>query len=210
MKHKRLILALGPGSFFVWPLTTAFVLALPVLIAQASAWRITEGRITVVCPLTIGGSFQAKTNAASGTLTSSGGSPALTGAVSVDLRTLDSGIGLRNTHIRDKYLEVGKGDDYATAILSEVSIAGGDPAAFEGRTTFTGTLLLHGVKKPVAGEAQIRRNRSSAKVEATFPVTLSDFAIPKPQYLGVGVKEEIQVKVSLLVTSEGAATVEAR
>jgi hypothetical protein len=35
-------------------------------------------------------------------------------------------------------------------------------------------------------------------------VTLADFAIPKPQYLGVGLKNDVQVKVSLNATTDSA------
>ena len=34
-----------------------------------------------------------------------------TDSFSVDLRTLDTGIGLRNAHLRDNYLEVSRGPD---------------------------------------------------------------------------------------------------
>ena len=37
-------------------------------------------------------------------------------------------------------------------------------------------------------------------MEASFLVKLADFGIPKPQYLGVGVKSEVQVKVTLTGT----------
>ena len=44
------------------------------------------------------------------------------------------------------------------------------------------------------------------RVEATFPVTLPDYGIAKPRYLGVGVKDEVGVKVSLVaVPAEGPA-----
>ena len=37
------------------------------------------------------------------------------------------------------------------------------------------------------------------RVEATFPVRISDYAIPDPTYLGVGVKNEVQVRVHFTV-----------
>jgi hypothetical protein len=60
------------------------------------------------------------------------------------------------------------------------------------------------VKKPITGQADIKREGSSVRIEATFPVTIADHAIDKPQYLGVGVKSQVQVKVSLLATPVAA------
>ena len=67
-------------------------------------WRVTSGTVTVNCPLTVGGSFDAKTSSLEGQLTVDPGRPAaLDGDIAVDLATLDTGIDLRNTHLRDRY-----------------------------------------------------------------------------------------------------------
>jgi len=149
--------------------------------------------------MTVGGSFEAKTVALTGSVTlAAPHPPSLAGELSVDLKTLDTGIGLRNDHMRDEYLEVGKGSGFEKATLSDIHLGDVDPDTFQGRTSFSGTLELHASRQLVSGEAEIRREGSSVKVEATFNVTLADYGIPKPQYLGVGVKSQVQVKVSLL------------
>jgi hypothetical protein len=38
------------------------------------------------------------------------------------------------------------------------------------------------------------------KVQAQFALKVSDFEIPAPTYLGVGVRDEIQIKVALTAT----------
>jgi polyisoprenoid-binding protein YceI len=168
---------------------------------QQASWRIGRGEVRVVCPLTVGGSFEAKTTSLSGTLALETARPAaFVGGLSVDLRTLDTGIGLRNAHLRDNYLEVGKGPLFERAVLSEIRLAGGEAEAFEGRSGFTGSLWLHGRSRPISGHAELRREGSSVRVEASFPVTLDDYGIEKPRYLGVGVKSVVQVKVSLTAT----------
>jgi polyisoprenoid-binding protein YceI len=151
----------------------------------------------------VGGSFDARTNAIAGTLTA-GSNRTLAGELSVDLTTLDTGISLRNTHMRDNYLEVGKGDEYSHAVLSDIALGEGDPATFEGKTRFTGTLRLHGQRKPITGEARLERNGSNVTVEATFPVVLQDFGIEKPRYLGVGVRDQVQVRVRFTAAPGGA------
>ena len=162
---------------------------------QAPAWSITSGELVVLCPLTVGGSFEARTQTVSGQLAVDPSQPSrLTGEIAVDLKTLDTGIGLRNTHMRENYLEVAKGDGFDRAVLSEIVVKG-DAASLTGATTFTATLLVHGTRKPVNGQARISRTGADVRVDASFSVTLQDFGIAEPRYLGVGVKDQVQVKV---------------
>ena len=181
-------------------LSLAFALASqplgpPAVHAQAAAWRVGSGQVVVVCPLTVGGSFEAKTSSVSGQLAVDPAQPSrLTGELAVDLKTLDTGIGLRNTHMRENYLEVAKGDGFDRAVLSEIVLKG-DAAAVAGATTFTATLLVHGTRKPVSGHANLSRNGADVRIDASFLVTLADFGIPEPRYLGVGVKDQVQVKI---------------
>ena len=165
--------------------------------AQSATWRITSGELVVLCPLTVGGSFEARTGSVSGQLAAdSAQASRLTGEIAVDLKTLDTGIGLRNTHMRENYLEVGKGEGFERAVLSEIVVKG-DAATVTGATTFTATLLVHGTRKPVSGQARIARTGADVRVEASFPVSLPDFGIPEPRYLGVGVRDQVHVKVKL-------------
>jgi polyisoprenoid-binding protein YceI len=169
-----------------------------------SSWRVARGDVRVACPMTVGGSFEAKTSAIQGTVTTAAAGAPLGGQLSVDLATLDTGIGLRNEHLKNKYLEVGKGQGFDHAVLSAIRLGDVDPQSLQGKTAFTGTFLLHGTAKPVSGQATIRREGKDVRVEASFPVTISAFGIEKPQYLGVGVRDQVTVSVSL--TAEAAAS----
>jgi polyisoprenoid-binding protein YceI len=194
-------------SYAPW---VAFLLALagPARAADTPSWSVVRGEVKILCPLTVGGGFEAKTPALTGTLSLTGSHPlALAGDLVVDMKTLDTGIGLRDDHMRNEYLEVGKGPGFDKAVLSGLHLGDVDPDSFQGRAPFTGDLALHGVKALVKGQAEVHREGSSLRVEASFPVTLADFGIPKPQYLGVGVRSEVQVKVALVfrTSSTGAA-----
>jgi polyisoprenoid-binding protein YceI len=187
-------------------LVAVFVGAASVSIAAADAtWRVAQPEVRVNCPLTIGGSFQAKTAAMSGSVTT-GASHSYDGSLVVDLRTLDTGIDLRNEHLREKYLEVDKAPGYDKATLSEVDIKGLNPESPEGRGSFTASLMLHGTRKTVSGPAEIRRAASGLRVKASFPVNLSEYGIPEPRYLGVGVKNTVQVEVTFVASPDGATT----
>jgi polyisoprenoid-binding protein YceI len=184
-------------------LALAVAAALPVAgrAAEMPAYRIVRGEVRVFCPLTVGGSFEAVTSSLSGTLEVATLRPAvLKGDLTVDLSRLDTGIALRNAHLRDKYLEIGKGGEFAAAVLSDVRLDRVEAPTFHGQTPFTGMLLLHGTRKPVSGQADIRFEGSDVRVAASFPVRIDDHGIAPPRYLGVGVKNEVQVKVSLLIS----------
>lgn len=170
-------------------------------VLTAATWQVGQADVRVVCPMTIGGSFEAKTTALSGSVTASGeGVRTLDGSFAVDLRTLDTGIGLRNTHLRENYLEVDRGQGFDTATLSRINLDGFDPAAPEGKGSFSGSLTLHGVTQTVTGPVDFRRNGAGLRVKASFPVLLTDYGIRKPRYLGIGVKDTVQVEVAFDVS----------
>jgi polyisoprenoid-binding protein YceI len=170
-------------------------------VGGADAWRVEQGQVRVICPMTIGGSFDATTTALSGTLTAgAGGLRTLDGRLAVDLRTLDTGIGLRNDHLRGNYLEVEKGPLFETAALSAIGLGGLDPSAPAGRGTFTGSLTLHGVTQPVTGQVEVRQTGAGLQVRASFPVALMAYGIRKPRYLGIGVKDTVEVEVAFSVS----------
>lgn len=177
----------------------ALALAATTTVAAAGPWGVGQAAVSVKCPMTIGGSFDAKTAALSGSLTSAG-RPTLDGSLAVDLRTLDTGISLRNDHLREKYLEVDKGAGYDKAVLSEIELKGLNVDAPEGKGSFTGALTLHGVKKMVSGPVEVRKSGPALRVRASFPVNLPDYSIPEPRYLGVGVKNMVQVDVTFTTT----------
>jgi polyisoprenoid-binding protein YceI len=158
------------------------------------AYRVSGGEVTVVCPLTVGGSFEAKTKNVTGQVASApNAAGAVPGAIKVDLQTLETGIGLRDRHMRDKYLEVGKGPDFAVATIEGITVD-----KKQGKATFNGTLLLHGERKEITGIAELKEQNGRVQILAQFPLSVSQFAIPQPTYLGVGVRDELQVKVSLI------------
>jgi len=169
--------------------------------AEAPSWRLEKGDVKILVPLKPGGAFAASTTALSGTLTLEGVKPArLVGDVSMDLTTIDTGIALRNQHLKENYLEVAKGEGYNKAVLSDIQLADVSGETFDGTTPFTGTMLLHGVKHQVAGTAEIHSEGTSRRVRAEFPLVLTDWSVSPPEYLGVGVGSRLLVKVTLTAT----------
>ena len=182
------------------PLPVALLLFVPPSLRAETEWGVERGDVRVVCPLTVGGSFEARTHDLKGTLNLASSHPTtLGGSLSVGLGTLETGISLRDEHLREKYLEISRGESFQKALLSGILMGEADANTFQGRTPFTATFDLHGTSRTVSGQAEIHRAGPGVRVEAAFTLSLSQFGIPEPRYLGVGVKDEVQVKVSLVL-----------
>jgi hypothetical protein len=177
-----------------------------VVAAQPGEWTVIRGEIRALCPLTVGGTIEARSLGVAGSLNVIPGGPrgaAFAGNLRLDLSSIDTGISLRNQHLRETYLEVAKGPGFDVAVLSDLVLPETDPARPHGKARFSAQLLLHGIKKAVSGTAEISTLVNTARVEARFPLRLGDHSIPPPRYLGVGVKDEVQVLVSLVFETKG-------
>jgi polyisoprenoid-binding protein YceI len=167
-------------------------------------YRVSGAEVVIICPLTVGGSFEARTKHVSGEIGPATEQPgAMSGALQVNLQTLQTGIGMRDRHMRENYLEVQKGPEFAVATFEHLRIE-----RLEGKTSFRGTLLLHGQRKEVTGTAELRQQDGRISVQAQFPLRVSEFLISAPSYLGVGVRDEVHVKVTMTVVT-GPATLSA-
>jgi len=96
--------------------------------------------------------------------------------------------------MRENYLEVEKGPEFAVATVDQIRVE-----KLDGKSKFSGTLLLHGQRQAVTGTAELQQRDGRIRVQAQFPIKVSAFQIPKPTYLGVGVRDEIQIKVVMTV-----------
>ena len=168
-------------------------------LATGDSYRITTARVRVMCPLTVGGSFEAQTDAVIGDLTVADESGSVSGMVQVDLATLETGIGLRDQHMKDKYLEIRRSPTLTVATLEEIHIERTE----EGSMPFHGRLTLHGEQHTISGMAdlQAQSHGGGVRVRARFPISLAAFGIQPPHYLGVGVGDEVQVQVQFTAVS---------
>jgi polyisoprenoid-binding protein YceI len=120
----------------------------------------------------------------------------VSGTVKVALATLDTGIELRNKHMKEKYLEVEK-FPVAEFTMNKFEL----PATFSAKEAkadslpFEGELLLHGVKKNVTGTVKAEKSAEKMNLQFQFNVKMTDFGIQVPNFLGIKVAEEVQVSV---------------
>jgi polyisoprenoid-binding protein YceI len=114
--------------------------------------------------------------------------------VTVPLGAVTTGIDLRDTHMREKYLETGQ---YPTAELSVPRSGVKFPA--DGETvdaSAPGTLTLHGKSQAVTVHYKAVRKGNSYEVKGDFHLNMNDYGIVTPSYLGITVKPGVDVAVS--------------
>ena len=114
------------------------------------------------------------------------------GELKLNLSSFETGISLRDTHMKDNYLEVAK-FPVATLTLKKIEL----PKNLKGKAKFTGNLNLHGVNKPINGKLSFKGTKKGInKVKAEFDLKISDFDIAIPSFKGVTVAEDVKVNVS--------------
>lgn len=176
-------------------LMMALILVSAVDAEGNDSYEVTGGKVVVGCPLTIGGRFDATSSAVSGQVTVVDTQREIGGTFAVDLRTLDAGIALRSAHMKDTYLEVGRGPRFASAVLSHVVLDAPPAKVPNGPVGFQGQLMLHGQTRPVTGNVDLSRKPGRLEVKVRFVVRIDEFQIAKPTYLGLGVSNEVEVTV---------------
>jgi polyisoprenoid-binding protein YceI len=113
--------------------------------------------------------------------------------VVVALKNLTTGIGLRDSHMREKYLEVEKFPDATLSVpLSSLKLEDGKTSEAEGKGTFS----VHGKSKELSFKYKANCKSGTCDIEGTIPVNMKDFDVNVPSYLGVTVKPDIVVKTS--------------
>lgn len=117
----------------------------------------------------------------------------VSGQAVVNLNDLTTGIDLRDDHMKNKYLEVGKYPK-ATLDIIEIRLPAQLPSgSFE--APFKGNLTVHGVSKAVSGVAKLNRDGSQLKGDVEFMTSISGHKIELPKYSGIILKDEVKVKV---------------
>lgn len=130
----------------------------------------------------------------------------VSGDLTIDMTSLNSGISMRDEHMKEKYLEVKKFPE-AKLHLTDVSLT---PAwSLKSPTVkdveFKGDLTLHGVTKPIEGKFELSGTESALTAKADFEIKMDEFGIEIPKYLGITVKND--VPVSLIMTDLKASRV---
>lgn len=114
----------------------------------------------------------------------------LSGEFTVLLNDFKTGMDLRDEHMKEKYLEVGK---YPTAKLTLKNVK--IPAKPGEEFDFSGILELKSKSQPVSGKAKLESalDGNEVKGEATFKVNLPQYDVGVPKHLGITVAEDVDI-----------------
>ncbi len=146
-------------------------------------------------------SFEGRTDQASGTIAADFANLAAGCEVriAVDLASLKTGIGMRDSHMRDRHLET---DKFPAAVFTGSRVIAATPAGLApggtARVTVAGTFDLHGVAREVELPVALALAADGTlTVRAEFNVLLTDHQIDRPKVLMLKLADEQKVSVSL-------------
>jgi polyisoprenoid-binding protein YceI len=111
----------------------------------------------------------------------------------VELGALETGIGLRDRHMRENYLETEKYPlaEYAGKLVQLTSNA--DSSI---NIKANGTFSIHGKSQPLTTDIYVTPQSNGYQVRSSFHVMLEEFDIKIPKLAFLKVAEDIQVEVN--------------
>lgn len=130
----------------------------------------------------------------------------LTVEISVDLASLDTGIGLRNRHMRENHLHT---ERFPEAVFRGASLRGELPDRLASGETVTvraaGSFSLHGVTRRMETDVRLTLDEAgrTLRIETEFEVFLEDHEIPRPKMLFMKLDEKQKVRLVAVAEAEG-------
>lgn len=119
----------------------------------------------------------------------------------VNLASLDTGIPLRNQHMRDSYLETGKYPK-ATFKVTQLTpmfkgpVKPGQVLVFKAKGPFT----LHGKTIEKTIPVSVINGAKQVRIQSHFPVSLTEFGIPRPEIVNQKLAENIFINLDVKAT----------
>lgn len=150
----------------------------------------------------------------SGTIAADPANPAASSVdIRIDVSSLDTGIAMRNEHLRDRYLAAEK---FPTMSFKSVSVASPIRTITANQpvdVSVTGDMTLHGVTKRITVPVRVvvipaseltKASRGAGDwihATATFPIKLTDFGIDVPEKMLMKVSNDISIKVDVFAAA---------
>lgn len=108
----------------------------------------------------------------------------------VDLRTLDTGIGLRNRDMRENYL---KTDKYPMTNYKGKIIYADKVSDAEYKVTVDGKMFIHGVTRDLKVNGNLFPVEDGYRVKAYFEILLSDYDVKIPKLMFMKISNTIKL-----------------
>lgn len=158
------------------------------------ARMILEGEVVFVADARLH-DFEGQTTAISGVVMANGLQDAV-GCVAIQAKSLDTGIGLRNRYMWEDHLEVAQFPEIRF-VLTDLADLRLD--ANMGVLTLEGELTLHGVTHTLRIPATVASIDRGLVLEGKTTLRMSEYAIERPSFLFITVKDEVDVRFRVLV-----------
>jgi polyisoprenoid-binding protein YceI len=143
--------------------------------------------------------FEGKTDKIEGHITFDPANPvdSVMVQLDVDMKSLDTGLGKRNTHMQENHLEC---DKYPKATFKGASVIGPKGTVLETGKTVTfeceGDFTLHGVTKRLRVNVDVTpSDEKTLAFKTAFKVPLADYNIARPKFLFLKLGEVQEVNV---------------
>jgi len=119
----------------------------------------------------------------------------------VDLNTLKTGIGLRDSHMRESYLETDQFPfaEFTGKIAQMPTLVIGEKIPVKA----LGTFKIHGEEKEITVAGTLAKQQNGKiTLEATFIIALSDYKIPLPSLVFYELAQEQKVTIHAVLTQK--------
>lgn len=110
----------------------------------------------------------------------------------VDLRKVDTGIGLRNRHMRENYLHT---DKYPFAVYKGKITKADKKNDNTYNVDVDGQMTIHGVTKPLKVKGTLSRKDKSINIKSNFEIKLTDYKIEVPKFMFLKISEIMRLIV---------------
>ena len=161
--------------------------------AGATTYKVAEGSQVSFLARITGGSFTATNTAVTGHLGTGEDGVVSEGAIIVKADAFKSGVSMRDSHMREKYLET----DKCPVISLDLK---GAKLPTSGEADVEGTMDAHCVKKPIKVHVKVAEAGGAYTATSAFPLEITQFGIPQPKMAVVKMDTTVDVTVSLRFT----------
>jgi polyisoprenoid-binding protein YceI len=116
------------------------------------------------------------------------GANEISGSAKVDLNKLDSGIKLRDEHLKEKYLHTNKFPE-AMIVINKTKVN------FGKRNKLKAVLSFHGKKKEITLDTELEKNGKIVTLNSEFEFLLTDFDVELPSFQGITAADKVKLYV---------------
>ncbi len=114
----------------------------------------------------------------------------------VDLNSIDTGIGLRNRHMRENYLHT---DKYPKTHFSGKIVSMEDSTTSIKKVKASGKMFIHGVEREIDVDGVLSKTADGYRVKTKFIVALTDYNIEIPQLMFMKIDENMRLVLDFYV-----------